>query len=157
MYDVKKIMQERTLLSPLPTPDPAKFPRDEEVPEGCHVLENLADDWGYDVDIHTDIVYAKRCGTKEETKTEERELKLIILEPKPRENADTAKWPCVAYVQGSAFHEQWLWNNIPRHLRLAQKGYVVAVIQYRPSDIAPFPAQMQDAKTAIRFLKKHAE
>ena len=66
MYDVKKIMQERTLLSPLPTPDPAKFPRDEEVPEGCHVLENLADDWGYDVDIHTDIVYAKRCGTKEE-------------------------------------------------------------------------------------------
>lgn len=31
------------------------------------------------------------------------------------------------------------------------------MIQYRPSDIAPFPAQMQDAKTAIRFLKKHAE
>ena len=60
-------------------------------------------------------------------------------------------------MQGSAFHEQWLCNNIPRHLRLAQKGYVVAVIQYRPSDIAPFPAQMQDAKTAIRFLKKHAE
>lgn len=46
MYDVKKIMQERPLLSPLPTPDPAKFPRDEEVPEGCHVLENLADGWG---------------------------------------------------------------------------------------------------------------
>lgn len=41
------------------------------------------------------------------------------------------------------FMMQWLWNNIPRHLRLAQKGYVVAVIQYRPSDIAPFPAQMQ--------------
>ena len=86
-------------------------------------------------------------------KQEEAGTELIILEPKPRENADTAKWPCVAYVQGSAFHEQWLWNNIPRHLRLAQKGYVVAVIQYRPSDIAPFPAQMQDAKTAIRFLK----
>lgn len=150
-------MKERTLLSPLPTTDPAKFPCDEEVPEGCHVLEGLDDDWGYHVDIHTDIVYAKRCGTKEETKQEERELKLIILEPKPREENPDIKWPCVAYIQRSAFHAQWLGSSIPRHLRLAQKGYVVAVIQYSPSEIAPFPAQTQDAKTAIRFLKKHAQ
>jgi acetyl esterase/lipase len=65
-------------------------------------------------------------------------------------------WPCIVYVQGSAFHEQWIWNNIARHIRLAQKGYVIAIVQYRPSEVAPFPAQMQDAKTAIRFMRKHA-
>lgn len=40
---------------------------------------------------------------------------------------------------------------------MAEHGYVVAIVEYRPSEIAPFPAQMQDAKTAVRFLKKHCE
>lgn len=40
--------------------------------------------------------------------------------------------------------------------RFARKGYVVAVIQYRPSTVAPFPAQVKDTKTAIRFLIKNA-
>ena len=88
---------------------------------------------------------------------------MIILEPRlhfgasDQEMAQPRKWPCVAYIQGSAFHEQWLWNNISRHIRLAEKGYVVAIIQYRPSEVSPFPAQMQDAKTGIRFLKKNAD
>ena len=124
------------------------------MPEGCHVIDGLSDDWGHYVDIHTDVHYASRDG---------RDLKMIILEPRlhfgasDQEMAQPRKWPCVAYIQGSAFHEQWLWNNISRHIRLAEKGYVVAIIQYRPSEVSPFPAQMQDAKTGIRFLKKKAD
>ena len=32
-----------------------------------------------------------------------------------------------------------------------------AILQYRESDLAAFPAQIQDAKTGVRFLRKHAE
>lgn len=154
MFDYKKIMDERTLLDSIPTTVPKDFPHTDEVPEGCHVIDELPDDWGYYVDIHTDVHYASRDG---------RDLKLIILEPRvhfgasDEEMAKPRKWPCVAYIQGSAFHEQWLWNNISRHIRLAEKGYVVAIIQHRPSEVSPFPAQTQDAKTAIRFLKKNAD
>ena len=154
MFDYKKVMNERNLVSIIPTPDPAKFPHSEEVPEGCKVLEGLSDEWGYQVDFHTDVCYAERENYK---------VNMIILEPKTHAGATDEemqkerKWPCVAYVQGSAWHEQWMWNTISRHIRLAEKGYVVAIIQYRPSEVAPFPAQVQDAKTAIRFLKKNAE
>lgn len=163
MFDYKKIMNERKLLEPIPTPVPKDFPHTEEVPEGCHVISGLKDEWGYYVDVHTDIIYAERTGRFAYTAQETMELKMIILEPKihfgvsEEEMKKEMKWPCVAYVQGSAFHEQWMWNNISRHIRLAEKGYVVAIIEYRPSEISPFPAQMQDAKTAIRFLRKNAD
>ncbi len=153
VFDPKPIIDERTLLDPIPTPVPAEFPHTDELPEGCKLLTGLKDDWGYYVDVHTDVIYAERDG---------RELRMHILEPRVHFGAPVEEeqaphiWPCIAYVQGSAFHEQWLWNNIARHLRVAQAGYVVAIIEYRPSEVAPFPAQMQDAKTAIRYLRKHA-
>ena len=40
---------------------------------------------------------------------------------------------------------------------LARRGFVTAILQYRESDLAAFPAQIQDAKTGVRFLRKHAE
>ena len=40
--------------------------------------------------------------------------------------------------------------------RFANKGYVVAVVEYRPSTVAPFPAQIENTKTAIPFLMKNA-
>lgn len=88
---------------------------------------------------------------------------MIILEPRvhfgasDEEMAKPRKWPCVAYIQDSAFHEQWMWNNISRHIRLTEQGYVVAIIEYRPSEVSPFPAQMQDAKTSMRFLRKNTD
>ena len=60
MFDPKSIMEKRELQEPIPTSDPADFPRSEEVPEGCIVLEDLKDEWGCQVDFHTDVVYAQR-------------------------------------------------------------------------------------------------
>jgi acetyl esterase/lipase len=154
-------MKERALLEPIPTPVPSEFPHDEEVPDGCIVLNGLADDWGHYVDIHTDIEYARRTISSSEGQ-EEISLHLQILEPKIHDGASDEEmqkkhiWPCIVYVQGSAFHKQWCWNNIPRHIRLAQKGYVIAIVEYRPSEVMPFPAQAEDAKTAIRFMRKNA-
>lgn len=39
---------------------------------------------------------------------------------------------------------------------ISPKGFVTAIVQYRESEIAPFPAQVQDAKAAIRFLRRNA-
>ncbi len=40
---------------------------------------------------------------------------------------------------------------------LYQHGYAIAAIDYRLSGEAKFPAQLEDCKAAIRFLRKHAE
>ena len=34
---------------------------------------------------------------------------------------------------------------------------MTAILQYRESDLATFPAPVEDAKTGVRFLRKHAE
>jgi acetyl esterase/lipase len=39
---------------------------------------------------------------------------------------------------------------------LAAEGFVVASLEYRLSGEAPFPAQVQDARAALRFLKTNA-
>lgn len=41
-----------------------------------------------------------------------------------------------------------------KHLR---RGYVVASVEYRFSQVARFPAQIQDCQAAIRWLRAHAE
>jgi acetyl esterase/lipase len=40
---------------------------------------------------------------------------------------------------------------------LAQKGFVAATASYRLTDKAPFPAQIQDCKAAVRWLRANAE
>jgi acetyl esterase/lipase len=65
-------------------------------------------------------------------------------------------FPLVVYVQGSAWFKQDIGYEIPQLSRFAKKGYVVAVVEYRPSTVAPFPAQVKETKTAIRFFMKNA-
>lgn len=66
-------------------------------------------------------------------------------------------WPLVVYVQGSAWEKQILDSHLLSLYTIAKQGCVCAIIEYRPSDVAPFPAQVQDVKTAIRYLRKHAQ
>ena len=56
-------------------------------------------------------------------------------------------WPVIVFVRGSAFHEQNVTDYSNYFVRIAEQGYVVAALKYRHSDIAPFPAQMQDCRT----------
>ena len=70
--------------------------------------------------------------------------------------------PLVIYVHGggwvaggprrSAAYQDW-----PKVLAsLAARGYVVATVSYRFSREAPFPAAIQDVKSAIRWLRANA-
>lgn len=47
-------------------------------------------------------------------------------------------------------------NNVNQAIGLACSGFAVASIDYRLSDEAIFPAQIQDVKSAVRFLRANA-
>ena len=71
---------------------------------------------------------------------------------------EAARYPLVVFVQGSAWTTPDRGYEIPQLARLAQRGYVVATVCHRDATQGnPFPAFLQDVKTAIRFLRIHAE
>lgn len=103
-----------------------------------------------------DVEYAEIDGNK---------LHLQILIPTNRiemglrmsQNPAAAKYPCVVFTQGSAWFKQDVYAQVPNLSKLAVLGYVVAIVEYRHSGIAPFPAQAKDMRNAIRFLKANAD
>lgn len=67
--------------------------------------------------------------------------------------------PVIVWIHGGA----WSMPDLDRNyrpevelLKLADKGYFIACIDYRLADVQPFPAQIQDCKCAIRFLRAHS-
>ena len=72
------------------------------------------------------------------------------------DRAASRTYPCIVYVQGSAWMTQNVYANLPCIARLAALGYVVAIVQYRESSITSFPTPVQDARNAIRFMRTHA-
>ncbi|MBP3337871.1 MAG: alpha/beta hydrolase [Lachnospiraceae bacterium] len=82
---------------------------------------------------------------------------LQIIFPHKREMKKEEKYPLILFIPGSAWHKQEMYNDIPQYAALAKSGYVVAVMQYRESDIAPFPAQVEDVCNALKFIPSIAE
>lgn len=84
-----------------------------------------------------------------------RNLKMDLIIPKHRKNH--ALCPAVIWVCGGAYrvvdHSLWM----PEMMYFAQRGYVVASIEYRTSNETQFPAALIDCKAAVRYLKAHAE
>ncbi len=97
------------------------------------------------VHLHRNVPYAIKSGTT---------LHMDIIEPEQR--TGEGLFPLIVYVQGSAWMEQNLGQETGQLARFAQRGYVIAVVQYRPSSTAPFPAQIKDVKTAAAYLAKNA-
>lgn len=83
-------------------------------------------------------------------------LTLQILKPFTR-NCLQKTCPLVVFVQGSAWLKQDVYMNLAQIAKLAARGYVVAVVEYRHSGQAAFPAQIRDARTAVRFMRLHAD
>ena len=144
-----------TLITPTPKVPLAEFPRNEELPVGCFLLEGTADDDCLQVECR-ELAYVTRTLADGSTYP----LKLYVLIPSSKDpiyaRYETDGYPCVVFCQGSAWHRQNLYGHFTDHVRLAERGFVVACVQYRESDLAPFPAQMQDFKTAVRYLRAHA-
>jgi len=66
--------------------------------------------------------------------------------------------PLVVYVHGGGFeHGDKAGDSInPNNLQWLWQGYAMASINYRLVQHALWPAQIEDCKTAIRWLKAHA-
>jgi acetyl esterase/lipase len=120
------------------------FPNDEFVSDGMNVLN--ANHKALQCKYLKDIIYTKRDNI---------DLSIQMLIPYRDERNDD-KYPLIVYIQGSAWSKQDVYFNLPALSDMAKRGYVVASVEYRPSDIRAFPAQIQDVKTAIRFLIMNA-
>ena len=71
---------------------------------------------------------------------------------------DRKNMPLVVCVHGGAFeHGDKVGDSLnPNNLQLLWDGYAMASINYRLAPAAIWPAQIQDCKAAIRWLKAHA-
>ncbi len=126
-----------------------EFPASTWAPQGMRTLE--ADARPRHGTATLGVAYAEKSG---------RTLHLQIIQPSRQavDGPDSgARLPLVVFVQGSAWLEQALGVSLLPLADFAERGYVVAIVEYRPSFVAPFPAQIRDAKTAIRFLRAHAD
>jgi len=81
-------------------------------------------------------------------------LTMHILRPRtlPKE-----PMPVLVYINGSAWGRDNKDLAIGRLIATAQQGYCGATIQVRTSGEAVFPAQLEDAKCAVRFLRAKAK
>jgi len=77
--------------------------------------------------------------------------------------ANSPPKPLVVYVHGGGYEAgsrrafSSLWGDMDKLMaQIAAHGYVVASISYRLSSEAKFPAQLDDAKAAIRWLRANA-
>jgi acetyl esterase/lipase len=64
--------------------------------------------------------------------------------------------PLIIWVHGGAWQGGSKDGNNPA-LRFLDRGYAVAAINYRLSQHARFPAQIEDCKAAVRYLRVNAE
>jgi acetyl esterase/lipase len=97
-----------------------------------------------DVELLADLTYG-RAGDVE--------LKLDLA--LPREG--TGPFPAVVFIHGGGWHggsrKQYTGIIQP----LARQGYASATVDYRLAPKHPFPAQVEDVKCAVRWLRANAE
>jgi len=98
-----------------------------------------------DVEVLRDVVYGQGGG---------RDLKMDIVLPKL-----APKSPCPAYVwiHGGGWQNGTKDGGVRQVAPLVRDGFIGATIEYRLTGEAPFPAQIEDCKCAIRYLRAHAE
>jgi len=90
----------------------------------------------------TNIVYAK---------VGDRELHINLVSPKDR---PTTPLPVIVWLHGGGWRIGDYTRN--RAAWFAEHGYAAASVEYRFLDVALLPAQVDDCKAAIRFLRANA-
>lgn len=87
------------------------------------------------------------------------ELKLQLILPWwDREGDSVPSYPLVVFTQGSGWTFPNVWYEVPQLSELAKRGFAVATITHRNAiEGKPFPACLQDVKTAIRYLRANAK
>src|SRR6202795_961725 len=112
---------------------------------GMNGLSNMAKKFSRDLVERKNLAYVTHGGPSQT---------LDLYAPKKAKNV-----PLIFWIHGGAFlfgsKEGFPAEPVPLHLLL--EGYDVASINYRLSPEAVFPAQLEDCKAAVRWLRAHAE
>jgi len=66
------------------------------------------------------------------------------------------KYPAVLDIHGGGWKARQVEQDRPMMERLATHGFVTALVSYRLSTEAPYPAAIHDCKAAVRYLRGHA-
>lgn len=93
------------------------------------------------VERTNDIEYARVAGEP---------LLLDLYRPE-----GSARAPLIVYVHGGAW-ERGTKAQMPL-TALAERGFAIASVEFRPASRAPFPGQVHDLKAAVRFLRASAD
>ncbi len=66
-------------------------------------------------------------------------------------------FPAVVLIHGGGWSGGDRGDFLPEAVHLASNGFVAAAIDYRLAPAHPFPAALQDAKAAVRWLRANAD
>jgi acetyl esterase/lipase len=80
---------------------------------------------------------------------------LLLDLARPKKRLDSAL-PAFVYMHGGAWESGSKEDGIPAICYYAQHGFIAASIGYRLSGEAQYPAQIEDCKCAVRFLRAKA-
>ena len=98
-----------------------------------------------DVELLRDVTFGTGGG---------RSLKMHIVRPK---KLGDKPLPVFVWIHGGGWRRGTKESGVFRLVRYARLGFVGATIEYRLTGEASFPAQIEDCKCAIRFLRAHAK
>ena len=94
------------------------------------------------IESERNLVYAEVNGVK---------LKGDVFRP-----ADDQVYPIVLMIHGGAWSSGDKWHVHDHARELAQAGFVAVCINYRLAPLHPFPAQIEDCRTALRWAVEQA-
>lgn len=81
------------------------------------------------------------------------DMKLTML----RHRAGSGTYPLILWLCGGGWVSQDFNAHVPELFEYARAGYLIASVQYRLAGECRFPAQINDIKAAIRYLRAHAK
>jgi acetyl esterase/lipase len=115
----------------------------EPIDEPALLVEQVRPNWSLParVELLADLEYAQPAGEP---------LRLDLYRPTVIEQP----LPVVLWIHGGGWRSGS--KAEPIAAELATRGYAVASIEYRSSDSALFPAQIDDCQAAVRWLRTHA-
>ena len=120
------------------------FPASTVPSDGAHVVD--PDFRPRRAQLQLGVKYAVKDG---------RPLHLHLLFP-PGHDSGSSPVPIVVFVQGSAWFEQQHGHSLLPMAAIAERGFAVVMVEYRPSPVAAFPAQIRDLNTALSYVRTNA-
>jgi acetyl esterase/lipase len=80
------------------------------------------------------------------------QLKMDVIQPYAAEPL-----PAVLFITGGGFMDAPKTKFVGQRVDMARAGYVVASIDYRVVPMVTFPGILEDAKSAVRYMRENAE